>query len=74
MHSDTYFDLQLIEIALLAAVLVSKVSKKDCSEIGDTTNDDIDLVSRAQCIAIQTISNCKIESYIYGQDEVSFWR
>ena len=34
------------------------------------TNDDIDLISRAQYIAIQTIKNREIKGY--GQHEVSF--
>jgi hypothetical protein len=68
MH--TYFDLQSIEIILLAAVLVCKVSNKDRSVTEAMTNNDVDLVSRAQYIAIQTIKNREIEGY--GQHEVSF--
>ena len=63
MH--TYFDLQWI---LLAAVLVCKVSKKDRS-VAAVTNDDVDPVSRAQYIAVETI---KIKGY--GHDMLSFWR
>ena len=70
MH--TYFDLQWIEIVLLAAVLVRKVSKKDRSVTEVMTNDDVDLVSLAQYIAIQVIKNREIKGY--RQDEVNFWR
>ena len=68
MH--TYFDLQCIEIALLAAVLVCKASNKHHSATEGMTNDDVGLVSRALYIAIQAIKNCKIEGY--GRVEVSF--
>ena len=65
MH--TYFDLLSIEIILLAAVLVCKAPKKDREGM---TTDDVDRVSRAQYIAIQTIKNRELEGY--GQHEVSF--
>ena len=68
MH--TYFDLQCIEIALLAAVLVCKASNKPRFVTEAMTNDDVGLVSRALCIAIQTIKKCMIEGY--GRVEVSF--
>jgi homoserine kinase len=66
----TSFDLQNIENILLAAVLVCKVSNKDRSVTEAMTKDDVDLVSRAQYIAIQTIKNRETEGY--GQHEVSF--
>ena len=47
-----YFDLQLIEIAFLAAVVVCKASKKHRSVTESMTNDDVGLISRAQCISI----------------------
>ena len=43
-----YFDLQSIEIALLAAVLVYKASMKHHSVTEAMMNDDISLVSHAQ--------------------------
>ena len=67
MH--TYFDLLSIEMILLAAVLVCKAPKKDRSITEGMTTNDVDLASRAQYIAIQTIKNREIESY--GQHEVS---
>ena len=68
MH--TYFDLLSIEIILLAAVLVCKAPNKDRSITEGMTTDDVDLVSRAPYIAIQTIKNREIEGC--GQHEVSF--
>ena len=44
-------------IITLAAVLVYKASKKDRSVTEAMTNDDIDLVSHTQYIAIQRIKN-----------------
>ena len=67
MH--TYFYLLSIEIILLAAVLVCKAPKDRSITVGMTT-DDVDRVSRAQYIAIQTIKNRELEGY--GQHEVSF--
>jgi hypothetical protein len=42
------FDLHRIEIVLLAAVIVCRVSNKDRSVSGAMTNNDVHLVSRAQ--------------------------
>ena len=70
MH--TYFDLKWIEIVILAAVLACKASKKDRSITEAMMRDDIDLASRAQYTAIQTIKSPEIEGY--GQRKVSFWR
>ena len=61
MH--TYFDLQSKEIILLAAVLACKASKKDRSVTEAMTRDDVELVSRAQYIAIQMVKNREIEGY-----------
>ena len=50
----TYFDLQRIEIVILAAVLACKVSKKDRSVTEAMMHDDVSLASRTQYTAIQT--------------------
>ena len=47
-----------------------KVSNEDRSVTEAMTKDDVDQVSRAQYIAIQTIKNRETEGY--GQREVSF--
>jgi hypothetical protein len=65
-----YFDIHSIDIVLLAAVLACKVPKKDGSIREAMTSDDVELVSHAQYIAIQTVKNRKIKGY--GQHEVSF--
>ena len=48
---------------LLAAVLACKASRKDRSITEAMMRDDIDLASRAQYTAIQTIKNPEIEGY-----------
>ena len=47
----------------LAAVLVCKPSKKDHSVIEAMMHDDVDLASRAQYTAIQTIKIREIEGH-----------
>lgn len=39
-----------------------KESKKDCSVTEDMTNDDVDMASCTQYIAIHTIENREIEA------------
>jgi hypothetical protein len=48
----TYFDQQWTEIVILAAVVVYKAQKKDCSVKESMTCCDIDLTSCAQYIAM----------------------
>ena len=62
MHTYMYFDLQWIEIALLAAVLVCKAWNKHRSVTENMTKDDVGLVSRVLYIEIQTIKIARLKA------------
>ena len=52
---------------ILAAVLACKVSKKDRSVTEAMTTDDVDLASRAQYTAIQTVEDYRQHKVFEGR-------